>query len=203
MSARSSGGSRGPRSRATTDVDGARRADRHARVVRGARELHVRPAGLAYQADLTRVFTFMMARDASQRVYPNIGITEPHHAMSHHGNNPEKLAGPGQAQHLPRDAVREVPARSCKSTPDGDGSLLDHSLILYGSGMSESEHALPPRRADAARGRSRAAVKGNRHIQAPKETPLAQPHGDDRRASSTARSTSSASARATAIWRCA
>ena len=47
---------------------------------------------LAYEADITRVFTYMKARDASQRVYPNIGITEPHHAMSHHGNNPEKLA---------------------------------------------------------------------------------------------------------------
>ena len=47
---------------------------------------------LAYQADITRVFTFMMSRDASQRVYPKIGVTEPHHAMSHHGNNPEKIA---------------------------------------------------------------------------------------------------------------
>src|SRR5678815_156983 len=72
---------------------------------------------LAYEADITRVVTYMKSRDASQRVYPKIGVTEPHHAMSHHGNNAEKLA----------------------KTPDGGGTLLDHTLLLYGCGMCESD----------------------------------------------------------------
>ena len=63
---------------------------------------------LAYEADLTRVVTYMKSRDASQRVYPKIGVTEPHHAMSHHGNNPEKLANLVKLNTYHVSAVREV-----------------------------------------------------------------------------------------------
>ena len=93
---------------------------------------------LAYEADLTRVVTYMKSRDASQRVYPKIGVTEPHHAMSHHGNNPEKLANlvKVNTHHV---ALFAKFVEKLASTPDGDGSLLDHTVILYGSGMSESD----------------------------------------------------------------
>src|SRR5258706_15860579 len=127
---------------------------------------------LAYEANGTKVFTFMMSRDASQRVYPNIGIAEPHHSLSHHGNNPEKLVNLGKlnAYHLSLFAKF---VKKLKNTPDGDGSLLDHSLIMYGSGMSESDtHSrrnIPP----AIVGHGAGLVKGNLHVQTPKETPLA------------------------------
>jgi hypothetical protein len=127
---------------------------------------------VAYEADISRVFTFMLSRDASQRVYPNIGISEPHHSMSHHGNNPEKLANLVKLNTYHVSLFAKF-VDKLKNTPDGDGSLLDHSLILYGSGMSESDtHS----RLDiplAFVGGDGGRLKGNRHIQAPKETPVA------------------------------
>jgi len=127
---------------------------------------------VAYEANVTRVVTFMKSRDASQRVYPNIGVMEPHHAMSHHGNNQEKIAGLIKVNTYHMTLFANFIER-LKSTPDGDGSLLDHTLILYGSGMSESDtHSrinLPTLLIGGANGR----LKGNRHIQAAKETPIA------------------------------
>lgn len=129
-------------------------------------------AAVAFEANVTRVFTYMKSRDASQRVYPNIGVNEPHHAMSHHGNNPDKLAGLVKVNTYHMTLFAKFLER-LKSTPDGDGSLLDHSMMLYGSGMSESDtHSrlnLPTLLVGGAGGR----LKGNRHIQAAKETPLA------------------------------
>ena len=95
-------------------------------------------AAVAYEANITRVFTYMKSRDASQRVYPNIGVNEPHHAMSHHGNNPDKVAGLVKLNTYHVSLFAKF-LEKLQSTPDGDGSLLDHSLILYGSGMSESD----------------------------------------------------------------
>ena len=127
---------------------------------------------VAYEANVTRVVTYMKSRDASQRVYPNIGVMEPHHAMSHHGNNQEKLAGLVKLNTYHMTLFADFIER-LKSTPDVDGSLLDHTLILYGSGMSESDtHSrvnLPTLLIGGANGR----LKGNRHIQAAKETPIA------------------------------
>jgi len=127
---------------------------------------------LAYAADITRVFSFMMSRDASQRVYPEIGITEPHHSMSHHGNDPEKIANLVKLNTYHVSLFSKFLDRLSK-TPDGDGSLLDHSLILYGSGMSESNvHSrldIPTLLVGGAAGR----IKGNRHVQAKPETPIA------------------------------
>src|SRR5262245_55760942 len=127
---------------------------------------------VAYEANITRVITYMKSRDASQHVYPSIGVMEPHHAMSHHGNNPEKIKGLIKVNAYHMTLFANFLERM-KSTPDGDGSLLDHSLILYGSGMSESDtHSrinLPTVLVGGAVGR----LKGNRHIQAPKETPFA------------------------------
>jgi hypothetical protein len=127
---------------------------------------------LAYEANITKVFTFMMSRDASQRVYPNIGIAEPHHSMSHHGNNPEKLANLVKLNTYHMSLFAKF-VKKLNDTPDGDGSLLDHSLIMYGSGMSESDTHSRLNVPVAIVGHGAGVVKGNTHIQTPKETPLA------------------------------
>ena len=105
----------------------------------------------AYQADITRVFTFMMSRELSQRTYPQIGVTEQHHSVSHHQNNPEKMA---QVVKINTYYARMYAKflEKLRSTPDGDGSLLDHSLIVYGAGMADSN---VPRYRSAADGRHR------------------------------------------------
>jgi hypothetical protein len=92
---------------------------------------------VAYQADLTRVFTFMMAREASMKTYPEIGITEPHHTISHHREKADvKMAHASlNAYHMSLFAKF---IERLKETPDGDGTLLDHSMIFYGSGMSNA-----------------------------------------------------------------
>src|SRR5437867_4598911 len=129
-------------------------------------------AAVAYEANITRVFTYMKSRDASQRVYPNIGVNEPHHAMSHHGNNPEKLAGLIKLNTYHTTLFAKFLER-LKSTPDGDGSLLAHLLLLYGSGMSESDTHLRLNVPTLLVGGAAGRMKGNRHIQAAKETPIA------------------------------
>jgi hypothetical protein len=127
---------------------------------------------LAYEANITKVFTFMLSRDASQRVYPNLGFAEPHHSMSHHGNNPEKLANLVKLNTYHVSLFAKF-LDKLASTPDGDGSILDHSLIMYGSGMSESDTHSRLNVPIAIAGHGAGLLKGNRHLQAPKETPLA------------------------------
>jgi hypothetical protein len=127
---------------------------------------------LAYEADVTRVFTYMISRDASQRVYPNLGLTEPHHSMSHHGGNTEKIANLVKLNTYHISLFGRF-LDKLRSTPDGDGSLLDHSLILWGSGMSESNtHSrldIPTLLAGGGAG----LIKGNRHLQMAPQTPFA------------------------------
>jgi hypothetical protein len=127
---------------------------------------------LAFEANITKVFTFMLSRDASQRVYPNLGFAEPHHSMSHHGNNPEKLANLVKLNTYHMSLYAKF-LDKLASTPDGDGSILDHSLIVYGSGMSESDTHSRLNIPVAIAGGGAGTLKGNRHIQAPKETPIA------------------------------
>lgn len=127
---------------------------------------------LAYEADITRVFTFMLSRDASQRVYPNLGLNEPHHSMSHHGGNQEKIANLVKLNTYHVSLFGKF-IEKLKSTPDGDGSLLDHSMILFGSGMSESNNHSRLDIPTLLVGGGTGALKGNRHIEAKKETPLA------------------------------
>ena len=125
---------------------------------------------LAWAADMTRVFTFMMSRDITQRTYPEIGIAEPHHAMSHHQGNEEMIANliKLNVYHM---TLFEKFIAGLNSSPDGDGSLLDHSMILFGSGMSESNNHertdLPTLLVGGFNGR------GSRHIETGKETPIA------------------------------
>ena len=127
---------------------------------------------VAYEADLTRVFTFMMNREASQVVFPNLGINEPWHHTSHHGNEPEKLAALVKINTWQIELFGRFLDR-LQSTPDGDGSLLDHSIILWGSGMSDSNthSALDVPLLLAGKGNGR--MKGDRHLVAPKGTQLA------------------------------
>ena len=127
---------------------------------------------VAYQADLTRVFTFMLGRELSQRTYPHIGVTEPHHSISHHGNRPPAIEGHAKVNTYHLMLFAKFIER-LRSTPDGDGSLLDHSLILYGSGMGNgnvhSADLLPTLLVGGAAG----SVKGGRHIVAGTLTPNA------------------------------
>jgi uncharacterized protein DUF1552 len=124
---------------------------------------------LAFEADLTRVFTFMMARELSQRTYPNIGVTLPHHVISHHANNPERVANHATVNTHHVSLFAKFVER-LRATPDGDGSLLDHSMLLYGSGMGNGNvHAADPLPTILLGG----LVKGDRHVMAPTHTPNA------------------------------
>jgi len=127
---------------------------------------------LAYEADLSRVFTFMMAREVSQRTYPQIGVTEPHHSISHHGNKPDKIAGHARINVYHMQLFAKFLQR-LRSTSDGDGTLLDHSLIVYGSGMSNGNGHTPSPLPLAVVGRGAGLVKGDRHIAAKDLTPMA------------------------------
>ena len=126
---------------------------------------------LAFEADLSRVFTFMLNREASQLVFPDLGFNEPWHHVSHHGNEPEKLALLVKLNTWQIDLFSRF-VKKLQSTSDGDGNLLDHSLILYGSAMSNSNihnHApLPVLIAGGAAGR----LKGGRHLMYPEGTPM-------------------------------
>jgi hypothetical protein len=118
---------------------------------------------LAFEADLTRVFTFMTAREVSQRTYPQIGVPEPHHTISHHANKPDKIADHAKINNYHVQLFAKFIER-LRSTPDGDGTLLDHSLIVYGSGMSNGNGHTPSPLPLATVGRLNGSVKGNRHM---------------------------------------
>jgi hypothetical protein len=126
---------------------------------------------LSFQADITRISTFMMAREVSYRTFPMLGISEGFHPASHHQNNADRLANLTKINTYHVSLVAHLLER-LKATPDGDGNLLDHSLILYGSGMSNSnvhDHSpLPILVAGGAAGR----LKGGRHLMNPENTPM-------------------------------
>lgn len=130
---------------------------------------------LAFQADITRVITFQLARETSTRTYPEVGVPEAHHPVSHHSNDPEKLAKLAKINTF-HVSLFAYFLEKLKSTPDGDGSLLDHTLYLYGSGMGNPDvhdHAnLPILVAGGGAGK----VKGGRHIKYAELTPLANLH---------------------------
>jgi len=124
---------------------------------------------LAYQSDLTRVFTFMSDRELSQRTYPQIGVSEQHHTVSHHGNDPGNIAKVVKINTYHVELFAKFLER-LRATPDGDGSLYDHSLIFYGGGMGNpNQHASDPLPLLAVGG---GVGKGHRHIQLPPRTPI-------------------------------
>jgi hypothetical protein len=126
---------------------------------------------LALQADITRIITFQLAREVSTRTYPQIGVPDPHHPTSHHQNDPEKLAKLEKINTYHVSLFAYL-LDKLKSTPEGDGSLLDHSMYLFGSGMGNPDvhdHSkLPIFVAGAGAG----GMKGGRHINYAEPTPL-------------------------------
>src|SRR5438876_5029698 len=130
---------------------------------------------LALQGDVTRVITFQLARETSNRTYPEIGVSDPHHPLTHNGGNPEKIARMAKINQFHVSLFAEFLGK-LKATKEGNGSLLDHSLYLYGSGMGNPnvhDHInLPILVAGGAAG----GMKGGRHIRFSKATPLANLH---------------------------
>jgi hypothetical protein len=130
---------------------------------------------LAFQADITRVVTFQLTREQSNRTYPEIGVPDPHHPTSHHGNDPEKVAKIAKINTYHISLFTDF-LQKMKATPDGDGSLLDHSVYLYGSGMgnpSLHDHENLP---ILVAGGAATGLKGGRHIKYEKGTSLANVH---------------------------
>ena len=126
---------------------------------------------LAYETDQTRVFTFMLCREFSVRTYPNIGVTEPHHTVSH---TQERARADRRAHEASTPTTCSCSPGSCerlRATPDGDGSLLDHSTILYGSGMGDGNVHAPVAAADGGRRWHRACRAGGTSS-LPEKTPL-------------------------------
>ena len=93
---------------------------------------------LAYQADMTRVITFMMGREGSNRSYPSIGVADAHHPITHHQNNPGKIAKTIKVNELHIEMFAYM-LDKMRSTKDGEGSLLDHSMIVHGSSISDAK----------------------------------------------------------------
>jgi hypothetical protein len=126
---------------------------------------------LAYQADVTRVITFMISREVSNRTYPQVGVTDGHHAISHHQNRAEKMEKNVKIQTYNISQFGYF-LDKLKKTPDGDGSLLDHAVLLYGSNMSNSNahdhYPLPNLVIGGAAGR----MQGGRHLKYADHTPM-------------------------------
>ncbi|MBM3833459.1 MAG: DUF1552 domain-containing protein [Verrucomicrobia bacterium] len=130
---------------------------------------------LALQGDVTRVITFQLARETSNRTYPEIGVPDPHHPLTHHGNDPAKIERMSKVNQFHVSLFAEFLGK-LKATPEGNGTLLDHSLYLYGSGIGNPnihDHTnLPIIVAGGAAG----GMKGGRHIKYDKPKPLANLH---------------------------
>ena len=131
---------------------------------------------LAYQTDTTRVSTFMLAREYSELVYTQIGVTEPHHPLTHHRGIPSRIEQAGKINVFHAKLFAHFLDRM-KSTVDGDGTLLDHSLILYGAGMGDgdihNQWNMPIAVFGGAGGRIK---KSGQHIRYPKGTPFSNFH---------------------------
>ena len=130
---------------------------------------------LALQGDVTRVITFQLARETSNRTYNEIGVSDPHHPLTHHGNDPDKVARMAKINAFHVSLFASF-LETLQATPDGDGSLLDHSLYLYGSGMGDPnvhDHVNLPILVAGGGGWSQ---PGARHVRFAEPTPLANLH---------------------------
>jgi len=127
---------------------------------------------LAYQTDLTRVASFMVGREISGRTYNQIGIPDAHHPLSHHLDDPVKIGIMSKINTYHVVLFAEF-VEKMRATPDGDGSLLDHSLLLYGAGMSNSNAHAPINLPIMLVGGAGGGLKGGRHITYPEDTPMA------------------------------
>jgi hypothetical protein len=126
---------------------------------------------LAFQSDLTRVTTFMYGREQNGRPYPQIGVPEPHHPLTHHQNLPEKMDKCAKIQTYHMRLFADY-LQKLRSTPDGDGSLLDHVILLYGGGISHSDRHTHGPLPTLVLGGGAGTIKGGRHLVYPEHTPL-------------------------------
>jgi hypothetical protein len=186
----------GDRVKLTEYLEAIRDAERHIQKAeeQSARELPAveRPAGipgtfeehaklmfdllaLAYQCDLTRVSTFMLGREVSNRAYPEVGVPEAHHDTSHHQNNPAKLVKLSKINKFHTRMLAYF-VEKLRSTRDGDGSLLDHSLVLYGAAISDSNVHMHDNLPLVLVGGAAGQLKGGRHLRYPKGTPVTNLH---------------------------
>jgi hypothetical protein len=130
---------------------------------------------LAFQGDITRIATFQLTRELNNRTYPEIGVPDPHHPTSHHGNDPEKLEKIAKINTYHVSLFSEF-LQKLHDTPDGDGSLLDHTVYMYGSGIgnpSLHDHQNLP---ILVAGGAASGMNGGQHIRYKEETPLANLH---------------------------
>jgi hypothetical protein len=127
---------------------------------------------IAYQTDLTRVFTFMTGREASQRTYPGLSMSQTHHDTSHHAQQPDKMEQHAKINTYFTQLFASF-LQTLRAAPEGDGSVLDHSLIVYGTGMSDGQahnsYPLP----FAVVGGAGGQLRGNRYVIAPEWTSIA------------------------------
>jgi hypothetical protein len=126
---------------------------------------------LAFQSDLTRVTTFMYGREQNGRPYPQIGVPEPHHPLTHHQDLPEKMEKCAKIQTYHVKLFADY-LEKLRSMPDGDGSLLDHVILLYGGGISHSDRHTHGPLPTLVVGGGSGTIKGGRHLVYPEHTPL-------------------------------
>jgi len=126
---------------------------------------------IAWQTDMTRVASFMLGRDGSNRSYREIGISDGHHSISHHQGDAERLDKLVKIDELHVSMFAYLLKR-LRETPDGDGTLLDHSLVVFGSSISESNIHTHDDLPIVVAGSANGQLKGNRHLVYSKETPL-------------------------------
>jgi hypothetical protein len=139
-------------------------------------EEHIKLLGdlmvLSFQADVTRVGTFMLANEGSNRSYRHIGVNEGHHSLSHHQNDPVKLAKISEINEFHARQVAYI-IQKMKSIPEGDGTLLDHSMIVYGAGISDGNRHNNENLPIMVAGRGNGMIKTGRHLNYEFETPMA------------------------------
>ncbi len=126
---------------------------------------------LAYQADVTRVVAFQISRELNGRAYPWIGVPDGHHSVSHHQLDPEKITKATKINAYHMSLFARLLERM-RDTPDGDGSLLDHSLLMYGTGMGDSDHHTPVNIPTVLAGGACGQLEGGRHVQYAIDTPM-------------------------------
>lgn len=126
---------------------------------------------LAMQTDLTRVSTMMMGREGSLRTYPEIGVPDPHHPLTHHGGKTDWIEKVTQVNVFHTELFAYF-LQKLRDTPDGDGSLLDHSMIVYGSGLSDGDRHTHEDLPVLLFGRGDGSLKPGRHVVYPSETPM-------------------------------
>jgi hypothetical protein len=126
----------------------------------------------AFQTDLTRVSTMMLGREGSLRTYPEIGVPDPHHPLTHHGGKVDWIEKVTEINVFHMELFAHFLER-LKATPDGDGTLLDHSVLIYGSGISDGDKHDHDNLPVLLAGRGNGSIQPGRHVSYADETPMA------------------------------